>query len=195
MRKLIFILLFLPILGLSQVPDTESYRLDTVVDIVNPTTDDLQDCFNDAIPEWFNASYYGTYLGSGGKLTLLQFRDYKERTDAQYNYTTQITDTRGTSGNPSVCTVTFTSSFSDAQYACEGYHLGQWWLCVSTSLYSKGLRSSTEFINIGTVLHCNNTDEFLQNGYYIDMASANYPEYHIITVNGGIVTSVVVCTW
>ena len=52
------------------VPDTTTFELQDVVDEVNPTTDDLVDCFADA-----NASYFdSTYEGS--KNQLLNFRNY-----------------------------------------------------------------------------------------------------------------------
>lgn len=53
-----------------QVPNTTTFDLDTVVAVVNPTTDDLQDCFNDANADYFNPSY------EGSKNSLLNFRDY-----------------------------------------------------------------------------------------------------------------------
>ena len=52
------------------VPNTTTFDLDTVVSVVNPTTDDLQDCFNDAISSYFNPTY------EGSKNSLLNFRDY-----------------------------------------------------------------------------------------------------------------------
>ena len=57
------------VLGQS-VPNTTTFTLQNVVDAVNPTTDDLQDCFNDANSAYFNATYSGT------KTELLNFRDY-----------------------------------------------------------------------------------------------------------------------
>ena len=52
------------------VPNTTTFELQDVVDEVNPTTDDLVDCFADA-----NASYFdSTYEGS--KNQLLNFRNY-----------------------------------------------------------------------------------------------------------------------
>lgn len=57
----------------AQVPNTETFTLDTVVKVVNPTTDDLQDCFNDAIPSYFDPAYASpTYPAN----SLLIFRNY-----------------------------------------------------------------------------------------------------------------------
>ena len=55
---------------LGQVPNTTTFSLQDVVVEVNPTTADLQDCFNDATDSYFNSSY------SGSKNSLLNFRDY-----------------------------------------------------------------------------------------------------------------------
>lgn len=68
------------------VPDTETFGLQDVVDAVNPTTDDLVDCFADAVLNLFNPTYY--IDGS----SLLEFRDYGDTSwyafwnvDREYN--------------------------------------------------------------------------------------------------------------
>ena len=53
------------------VPNTTTFTLQNVVDAVNPTTDDLVDCFNDAIIGKFDSNY-----GPGDESNLLQFRNY-----------------------------------------------------------------------------------------------------------------------
>ena len=52
------------------VPDTTTFELQDVVDEVNPTTDDLVDCFADAIASKFDSAY------EGSKDQLLNFRNY-----------------------------------------------------------------------------------------------------------------------
>lgn len=52
------------------VPNTTTFTLQNVVDVVNPTTDDLVDCFADAITNKFDSNY------SGSKDSLLNFRNY-----------------------------------------------------------------------------------------------------------------------
>lgn len=52
------------------VPNTTTFSLQEVVNEVNPTTDDLVDCFADAISEYFDGTY------SGSKNSLLNFRNY-----------------------------------------------------------------------------------------------------------------------
>ena len=52
------------------VPNTDTFTLQNVVDEVNPTTDDLVDCFADATSSSFDSNY------SGDKNNLLNFRNY-----------------------------------------------------------------------------------------------------------------------
>lgn len=54
-------LLLLGQLSFSQsVPDTETFSLQDVVTAVNPTTDDLVQCFADAVTSYFDNTYYDT---------------------------------------------------------------------------------------------------------------------------------------
>ena len=52
------------------VPNTTTFTLQNVVDTVNPSTDDLTDCFSDAVASLFDSSY------EGSKNQLLNFRNY-----------------------------------------------------------------------------------------------------------------------
>ena len=52
------------------VPNTQTFTLQDVVNEVNPTTDDLVDCFSDAVAGQFDSAY------SGLKNELLNFRNY-----------------------------------------------------------------------------------------------------------------------
>jgi hypothetical protein len=52
------------------VPNTTTFTLQNVCDAINPSTEDLVDCFSDAIPVYFNPAY------SGSKNSLLNFKDY-----------------------------------------------------------------------------------------------------------------------
>lgn len=59
------------------VPNTTTFTLQNVVDVVNPTTDDLGDSFSDAIAGYYNLSYKNTYYAdNSNKNNLLMFRDY-----------------------------------------------------------------------------------------------------------------------
>jgi len=55
---------------MAKVPDTNTFSLQDVVDVINPTTDDLQDCFNDSIDGRFDPRY------KGSKDRLSNFRNY-----------------------------------------------------------------------------------------------------------------------
>lgn len=75
--KLLLLGLLISFFSFGQVPDTETFDLDTVVSVVNPTTPDLIDCFNDTIPGYMNRTYYADYFAEYmNKLNLLMFRDY-----------------------------------------------------------------------------------------------------------------------
>jgi uncharacterized protein (TIGR02145 family) len=74
MRKLIFILLFPVMVWGQQVPDNTTFNLDTVVKVVNPSSNDLNECFNDAVKSYFNVLYDS--IGYAPVRSMLRFRDY-----------------------------------------------------------------------------------------------------------------------
>ena len=78
------------------VPNTTTFTLQNVVDTINPTTDDLVDCFNDAIIGKFDSNY-----GPGDESNLLQFRNY----DAG-NSLTQFSGSSGQNDFKFLCTQT-----------------------------------------------------------------------------------------
>jgi murein DD-endopeptidase MepM/ murein hydrolase activator NlpD len=63
------------------VPDTNTFTLQNVVTEVNPTTDDLVDCFADAVANKFDSNY------SGSKNSLLNFRNYGAVTITTFHLT------------------------------------------------------------------------------------------------------------
>jgi hypothetical protein len=62
------------------VPNTTTFSLQDVVNVVNPTTDDLVDCFADAGASKFDPAY------SGSKDNLLNFRNYNNTLPTNPNY-------------------------------------------------------------------------------------------------------------
>lgn len=60
------------------VPNTNTFTLQNVVDEVNPTTNDLVDCFADANPSYFDPTY------EGSKNNLLNFRNYGSVSVGEY---------------------------------------------------------------------------------------------------------------
>ena len=61
------------------VPNTNTFSLQDVVNVVDPTTDDLVDCFSDADSSAFNSSYNPN--GAGNNNNILNFRDYSPSTN------------------------------------------------------------------------------------------------------------------
>ena len=82
------------------VPDTDTFSLQDVVDEINPTTDDLQDCINDAIASKYDPDYY-----TAPATSLLEFRNYGAATGNLLSVTTT------SAGFPSV-SVAFVSNQS-----------------------------------------------------------------------------------
>ena len=56
------------------VPNTTTFTLQNVVDAVNPTTDDLRDCFKDAVSLYFDPAYNNSSYAPDS--SLLRFRNY-----------------------------------------------------------------------------------------------------------------------
>jgi hypothetical protein len=80
------------------VPNTTTFELQDVVDTVNPTTDDLVDCFSDAVSSKFDSAY------SGSKNQLLNFRNYGASGVTSYS--------SSTSGKPSqACNFTLNQTY------------------------------------------------------------------------------------
>ena len=91
------------------VPNTSTFSLQDVVNEVNPTTDDLVDCFADAIAGNFDSTY------SGSKNQLLNFRNYGNNTPV-VSLTT--TENRGNFLNLS-CTASSTQTWVASGSASE----------------------------------------------------------------------------
>jgi len=82
------------------VPDTTTFTLQNVVDEVNPTTDDLVDCFADANANYFDSSY------EGSKNQLLNFRNYGSQ-----NALTQFTGSSGQNDIKFICNQSTTTNY------------------------------------------------------------------------------------
>lgn len=82
------------------VPNTTTFELQDVVDEINPTTDDLVDCFADANSNYFDSSY------EGSKNQLLNFRNYGSQ-----NALTQFSGSSGQNGSKSVCNQSMATSY------------------------------------------------------------------------------------
>lgn len=81
-NKLIILLLFACFISFGQsVPNTTTFSLDSVVHVVNPTTNSLGGCFADANATYFDLTY------SGAKDRLSNFRNYGTPTCISSNVT------------------------------------------------------------------------------------------------------------
>ena len=91
------------------VPNTNTFSLQDVVDEINPTTDDLQDCINDAIEGSYDPTYY-----TAPATSLLEFRNYGAVTGNLLSVTTTSAGSPPTSfayvfnESTSIQTLTFT---------------------------------------------------------------------------------------
>ena len=72
--------------GYSQVPDNLTFDLDTVVDVVNPSSNDLIQCFSDANADLFDALY------EEDKNELDDFRNYGDTISYEITYATPSQD-------------------------------------------------------------------------------------------------------
>ena len=109
------------------VPDTTTFTLQNVVDVVNPTTDDLEACFDDAVAGDFDSSY-----GPGDESNLLQFRNYGAGSLTSFlgsvwttgnlcGQTMNITYYHNGSGtNPVVGDIVYTDSGGTSPYQYDG---------------------------------------------------------------------------
>lgn len=88
--KLFILLLFVNSLLFGQsVDNSTTFTLQDVIDAVNPSSNDLNECFNDANPDYFNDTYKAQYYAEFGNLNnLLMFRDY-----GAHNATTVVVPT------------------------------------------------------------------------------------------------------
>ena len=82
------------------VPNTTTFELQDVVDEVNPTTDDLVDCFNDATASYFDSTY------EGSKNQLLNFRNYGSQ-----NALTQFTGSSGQNDIKFLCSQSINTNY------------------------------------------------------------------------------------
>lgn len=124
------------------VPDTTTFTLQDVVTDINPTTDDLVDCFADASASGFDPAY------SGSKNELLNFRNYNLSLTSISGSTTSV-------GKPALgCTSTL-----DTTYYHDGAGI---FPVVSDIMYTDSggttLLVGTYRTNSLTVSHVNTTD-------------------------------------
>jgi len=85
------------------IPDTNTFSLQDVVNEIGPTTNDLIDCFADAVPGNFDPAY------SGSTNELLNFRNYGAASSRIYYYNRGVSTGNwaivGSGGTPPILTL------------------------------------------------------------------------------------------
>ena len=161
------------------VPNTDTFTLQNVVDAVIPTTDDLSDCFNDAVSGQFDPAY------EGNKDNLLNFR----------NYGNQSSGTGVVTVNNSLFQ---TGSYSYLPPAGLGYYAAQ---VKSTNGSGTGMLANIE---LTTILNGNPNPTYFWSGQYqittagsgyavgdsIVWHISGYPSQHIVQDAATTVTSI-----
>lgn len=151
MKKLLFILLFVPVLlfGQTSVPNTETFSLQDVYNAVHAhtggTQTNLQSCFDNAISGYFNATYNQDSYAPAN--SMLRFRDYKPTADP-CDYT-QIT--LWTQIQVSDCGVySFTGSLASATQACSDANNAS---CKTNGFVINGTDYKIESVDVGKQLY------------------------------------------
>ena len=112
------------------VPNTTTFELQDVVDEVNPTTDDLVDCFADANASYFDSTYEGSKnqllnfrnYGSGNALT--QFSGSSGQNDFKFLCTQSVATSywhNGAGTHPSTGDIVYTNSAGTTAFTCCTY--------------------------------------------------------------------------
>jgi hypothetical protein len=146
------------------VPDTTTFNLQTVVNVVNPTSDDLPSCFSNAVSNKFNATYKAQYYAAAGdKNNLLMFRDYD-------------------SGVSNLLTVEATSSASGPVILIQNYQN-----ITQTITYTWQYVSQTTNDSLATVQYGGTTRAvgYTTATITASLSGSNYAFYHPFSISGG----------
>lgn len=169
----------------AQVPDTPDFTLQDVVNTVNPTTNDLQDCINDATESYYDPTFY-----TAPATSLYEFRNYGAVIDcstlSEYLFYHEIDTIDGSGG-----LFNFSATLTDAQYACEYINdtgktvWGSSAQYLRMSTLSTGQTVYNEFLDCGTYA----------DGYYIYLTGTiNAPTYTaIIELSGSVIQTITEC--
>lgn len=178
MRKLLFILLFLPMVGFGQekkVPDNATFDLDTVIGVILPSSNNLQECFNDSYDECFDFNYKDT------KNSLLNFRNYCQRPSGLiYTY---LTTTITVNGYP---LVNISASYDSAYKYCQ-----------LNSIYGNsstgGVPGEYESLTVGKKVYSRQTGNIYNCRTIWDMYFYNAEINKIVQVTNGYIISITTC--
>jgi hypothetical protein len=125
---------------MASVPNTNSFTLQDVVDIVNPSSNDLIQCFQEADLIGFDPFYYS----SGDNL--LEFRNYSNSVSTSLSISPNPISFTGNGGNTSVV-ATFDSARFYVSVSKIDTGNGTSWFSISSSLISTSGDSITVSCN------------------------------------------------
>mgnify|MGYP003661242447 CR=1 FL=1 len=126
------------------VPNTTTFTLQNVVDVVNPTTDDLVDCFADAVASKFDSNY------EGSKNQLLNFRNYDGSTLLQITMSTGTGSKDACNENPNTARWTDGSDSSGPVVGDTVYTNSSGTAFLASGNYKSQMGSSGSNVTIGS---------------------------------------------
>tara|TARA_R110000796_G_scaffold203054_2_gene319394 strand:+ start:43 stop:459 length:417 start_codon:yes stop_codon:yes gene_type:complete len=126
------------------VPNTNTFTLQNVVDVVNPTSDDLVDCFADAVASKFDSNY------EGSKNQLLNFRNYDGSTLLQITMSTGTGSKDACNENPNTARWTDGSDSSGPVVGDTVYTNSSGTAFLASGNYKSQMGSSGSNVTIGS---------------------------------------------
>ena len=126
------------------VPNTTTFTLQNVVDVVNPTSDDLEDCFADAVASKFDSNY------EGSKNQLLNFRNYDGSTLLQITMSTGTGSKDACNENPNTARWTDGSDSSGPVVGDTVYTNSSGTAFLASGNYKSQMGSSGSNVTIGS---------------------------------------------
>ena len=126
------------------VPNTTTFTLQNVVDVVNPTTDDLVDSFADAVASKFDSNY------EGSKNQLLNFRNYDGSTLLQITMSTGTGSKDACNENPNTARWTDGSDSSGPVVGDTVYTNSSGTAFLASGNYKSQMGSSGSNVTIGS---------------------------------------------
>lgn len=164
------------------VPNTETFTLQNVVDAVNPTTDDLQDCFNDANSSYFDPIYNNDSYAPAN--SMLRFRNYGPGEDpCAYDYesfTYRVYDD---------CYDYSSTSYANAVNMCWLLQNHDGGSCGNMITQGAIYRLDSFLTGYQTYVYTTPCDINSVTGYRVVVATA-YSELYIVYLNSGVIDSI-----
>jgi hypothetical protein len=119
------------------VPNRADFTLQDVVNAINPTTDDLQDCVNDAIEGYYDTNYY-----TAPATSLKEFRNYGNEICTLNDLQVSTTDPTNANGDNGTATITYSGNVGSVTYNING---GSFISAPSSPFTINNLQESTAY--------------------------------------------------